>query len=80
MDPNLRKSWPARVTAIGFIIVILAGNAWLCFAMLGIPVHDVVTTAFGLGISTSLLGGIGLVALTLIKRLRGPTGQAQGED
>lgn len=74
MDPILRKSWPARVAAVGFIVVILAGNAWLCFAMLGIPVPNAVSVSFAAGIAVSLAGGAGLAVLAAVNRLR-PRGE-----
>lgn len=35
MGEELRKSWAARATAIGFIIEILLGNVWFVFTIIG---------------------------------------------
>ena len=72
MHQTIRQSWPARLSAIGFIIVILAGNGWLVYALMGDPVPPVVSYAFAGGVFLALAGGLGLVLLTLKLRMAPP--------
>lgn len=74
LDASLKKSWPARITAIGFIIVILAGNGWLAYGLMSEPVPELIGAGFAAGIAVSLVGGVALGALIVVRRFHdGPT-------
>lgn len=81
MDQALRTSWPTRLAAVGFIIVILAGNGWLAYALLDRDVPELIAAAFALGIGMSLLGGLGMSILIVKRRLTAAAGPTEaGED
>lgn len=79
LDETLKRSWPARLAAVGFVIVILAGNGWFVYGFTGNQVPDLVSGSFSLGILMSLSGGLGLAALAIKRRISG-VDTSEGED
>lgn len=61
MNPEVRKSAATKISAIGFIILILSGNLWLVYAILGSQVPFWVSYGFTTGVAVTALGGIALV-------------------
>jgi hypothetical protein len=55
------RSIPARISAAGFIILIVIGNFWLIEALWGAPGQAWVRTGLQLGTATVFVGAIGLL-------------------
>lgn len=72
MQDSLRKSWPARLSALGFILVVLLGNVWLTFGLTKEPIPTWLGIGMAVAIGLTLLGGVGLVALIAWRKLRAP--------
>lgn len=71
LDRKLRQSWPARVAAIGFIVLILVGNVWATHLLLGNQIPQWIGYGFAVAIAVSLAGGLGLAALALKRQMSG---------
>jgi len=56
-----RYGWPAKVTAVGFIVVIAFGNFWLAHALFGTVVPEWVGLGFIAGMAAAAFGGIAIV-------------------
>lgn len=69
---ELKKTWPSRIAAVGFILFFLAGNLWLATALVGGKPEEWMGMAFAVGIFVSLFGGGGLVGLMIWRYLRQP--------
>jgi hypothetical protein len=72
---ELRHSFPARATAIGFVILVLFGNLWVVYAIINAKAPPWVSYGFGAGLILTGVAGIGLLGVALqqfIKRLREP--------
>ena len=80
LDQELRRSLPARIAAIGFILVIIFGNLWLALALIASRAPDWISVGFAVGIATALTGGVGLAWLRLRQLLRGGPGTGPGPD
>jgi uncharacterized membrane protein len=63
MKSALRKSTPARIAALGFIVVVIFGNLRLTYALLGRPVSSWMQNGFALGVCLTLIGAVCLLAL-----------------
>lgn len=72
MQESVRKSWPARLSALGFIFVIILGNVWLTYGLTNEPVPAWLGVAMAASIGVTLLGGAGLVGLLVWRRMRAP--------
>ncbi len=59
----MRSSISAKVTAIGFILIVLFGNLWLAYSLMGMEVPVWIQNGFMFGFLTAVIGGIGLVAV-----------------
>lgn len=84
MDRTLRQSLPARISAIGFIVVVAFGNLWLVRVLLGQAADLWIVVGFVAGIAIALGGGLGLLMLGLYRRFAVPSsaqpeGQPEGE-
>lgn len=71
LDRGLRQSVPSRVAAVGFIIVILAGNGWLVEGLLGRAVPTWLAYVFYAGVAVTFCGAIGLGALIVLRFVQG---------
>ena len=62
-DSPLVKSatgiWSARLTAIGFVVLILGGNAWLVFGLVGGAIPDWLKMSAAFGVGLVGCGGLG---------------------
>ncbi len=70
MQSAIRKSWPARLSALGFIVVIIFGNVWLTFGLTDTPIPQWLGVAMAAGIGVSLTGGVCLMALIIYRKFR----------
>jgi hypothetical protein len=52
--------WSARITAVGFVILILGGNAWLVFGLFGAATPEWLKLGAVLGIGSVILGALGI--------------------
>jgi hypothetical protein len=75
LNPVVRKSWPSRLSAVGFIMVILFGNLWLTFALLGQQVPNWARNGFALGLCLTLVGAVLLMAFIAHLKLKGASPQ-----
>lgn len=71
MQSEIKKSAPAKISAIGFIVVVIFGNLWLVNAMLGTQVPFWVSYGFFTGVVLVLVGGVGLGYVILNVRAGG---------
>lgn len=71
MHPEVKKSTPAKISAIGFIVVIIFGNLWLANAILGTPMPFWVSYGFFSGVVVVVVGGVGLAMVMLNARIDG---------
>lgn len=69
MQASLRKSWPARLSALGFIAVIVFGNVWATYGITNQPVPQWLGVAMMAAIGLTLTGGAGLMALIVWRKL-----------
>jgi hypothetical protein len=60
--------WSARITAIGFVVLILGGNAWLVLGLVGGSIPDWLKFGAVLGGSFVLCGALGF-GVGFLKRL-----------
>ena len=60
MHLALRQSFSAKITAIGFIALILFGNFWLSYQLLASSPAVWIQTGFWLSILLVIAGGCGL--------------------
>ena len=72
MDLLTRRSWPARLTAFGFIVVILFGNFLLAELLLGQSLASWATAGMWSGILIVFGGGLGLLVSHACRRWHGP--------
>lgn len=79
MDPGLKKSAPAKISAIGFILLIIFGNLWLVNALIQSGTPYWVSYGFFIGVIFVMLGGLGLAALKLTRKLT-PRPENNGEN
>lgn len=75
MHPQLKKSAPAKISAIGFIILIIFGNLWLVDALILKATPVWVSYGFFTGVCIVFVGGIGLMYLLLLNKLNPPASQ-----
>jgi hypothetical protein len=61
MNPNLRAALPTRFTALGFIVVLLGGNFWVMYLILGQKVPNIIVEGFNLGVLMVIVGGISML-------------------
>lgn len=80
MDRKLRQSVPARVTALGFVVVILCGNFILVRMVMQTPASPWMAQGLWLGVGAVGVGGIGMALLTLVNALRGRDEDGAPED
>lgn len=64
-NAQLRKSFPAKLTAIGFIGLILLGQFWLVYLMMGREGPQWIGYAMQVSLVAVILGGIGLLGIKL---------------
>ena len=65
--PDWLRSTPARISAAGFIILILMGNLWLVGALLGAQSSPWILTGFALGVASVFVGAITLIIRAILK-------------
>ncbi len=51
--------WSARITAVGFVLLILGGNAWLVFGLFGAAIPDWLKVGAVLGVGGVVCGALG---------------------
>ena len=56
-----KKSVMHKITAVGFILVTLAGNFWLMYLVLGDDAPAIVVRTFESGLLITAIGGIGML-------------------
>lgn len=61
------QSPPAKIVAVGFIIMILLGNLWLVGALLGAQASPWVVTGFALGVVVVFVGAVTLIIRAILK-------------
>lgn len=69
MQAAIRKSWPARLSALGFIAVIVLGNVWWTFGLTGKPIPQWLGVAMASSIGLTLFSGVCLMALMVYRKL-----------
>lgn len=69
MNEYLRKSLPARGTALGFIALVLFGNLWVGYALINATPPNWVRYGFGFGMVTAIAFGLALGGLAIYRRL-----------
>lgn len=79
MHPELKKSAPAKISAIGFVLLIIFGNLWLVNTMIQAETPYWVSYGFFTGVVLVLVGGVALTALIFAGKLR-PRADANGEN
>lgn len=52
--------WSARITAVGFVILILGGNAWFVFGLFGTAIPEWLKFSAILGVGSVILGALGI--------------------
>ena len=67
LKKHIRNSIPAKMTAIGFIVVILSGNFWLISLLLKQQPSMLVVYSMQIGTLLTLLSGLLLLGLNLKK-------------
>ncbi len=67
----LRQSLPARVAAVGFIVVIVLGNVWLTYGLTGQTPPVWVAVSFLGGMVIAGCGGLGLAYVAVRAKLLG---------
>ena len=68
MNDALRRSLPSKLTAIGFIVLIVSGNFWLVNALISKSPSTWVGIGFMVGSVLTMAGAIGLLTLALYRR------------
>jgi hypothetical protein len=71
MHPEVKKSAPVKITAIGFIIVIVFGNLWLVNALMSTVTPFWVAYGFFSGVVLVFAGGAGLGYVLLMRQIIG---------
>ena len=71
MHPEVKKSAPAKISAIGFIIVVIFGNLWLVNAVLSTVTPFWVAYGFFTGVVLVFAGGAGLGYVLLMRQVSG---------
>ena len=72
MHSEVKKSAPVKITAIGFIIVIIFGNLWLVNALMSTITPFWVAYGFFTGVVLVFAGGAGLGYVLLTRQISGP--------
>lgn len=54
--------WSARITAIGFVILLLGANVWLIFGLFGTATPEWLKLSAIFGIGSVILGAVGIGA------------------
>ena len=65
--PDWLRSPPARISALGFIVLILMGNLWLVGAILGEQSNSWILSGFALGVALVFVGAITLTIRAILK-------------
>jgi lipopolysaccharide export LptBFGC system permease protein LptF len=60
--------WSARISAVGFVILILGGNAWLVFGLFGTATPEWLKLSAILGVGSVILGALG-IGVDLLRRV-----------
>ena len=71
MHPEVKKSAPAKISAIGFIIVVIFGNLWLVNAVMSTATPFWVAYGFFTGVVLVFAGGAGLGYVLLMRQVSG---------
>ncbi len=71
MHPEVKKSAPAKISAIGFIIVVIFGNLWLVNAVMSTVTPFWVAYGFFTGVVLVFAGGAGLGYVLLMRQVSG---------
>ncbi len=58
---NRKNSIMHKITAVGFILVTLAGNFWLMYLLLGNDAPAIVVRSFESGLLVTAIGGLGML-------------------
>lgn len=69
MESSLRKSWPARVAALGFIIIIVLGNIWATYGITGKPVPQWLGVGFAASMILTLAAAVVLIGMIVWRKL-----------
>lgn len=80
METALRRSWPARITALGFVLVIAFGNFAIADIVMGVDIAAWTFNGMWIGIAVTVVGGISLVALSVARKLRPPPAENVADD
>ncbi len=80
MHSEVKKSAPAKISAIGFIIVIVFGNLWLVNALLSTVTPFWVAYGFFTGVVLVFAGGAGLGYVLLMRQIAGPKAEPGSTD
>ena len=71
MHPEVKKSAPAKISAIGFIMVVIFGNLWLVNAVMSTVTPFWVAYGFFTGVVLVFAGGAGLGYVLLMRQVSG---------
>jgi hypothetical protein len=69
LHPEVKKSAPAKISAIGFIIVVIFGNLWLVNAVMSTVTPFWVAYGFFTGVVLVFAGGAGLGYVLLMRQV-----------
>ncbi len=72
MHPEVKKSAPAKITALGFIVVIIFGNLWLVNALMSTVTPFWVAYGFFTGVVLVFTGGAGLGYALIMRQISEP--------
>jgi hypothetical protein len=64
-----RRKLFTRLTAVGFIVLILGGNIWLVLGLLGSELPFALRVSAGLGVGLVAMGGLGLLGQAVMQRI-----------
>ena len=70
MKQKLRESLPVKITALGFITLIIAGNFWLINHFTGTPPALALKVAGVTGFLAVLLGGVCILGMQIWEHFR----------
>jgi hypothetical protein len=80
LHPEVKKSAPAKISAIGFIIVVIFGNLWLVNAVMSTVTPFWVAYGFFTGVVLVFAGGAGLGYVLLMRQVSGTKADPNSPD
>ncbi len=69
MDETIKRSFWSRLSALGFIFLIVVGNIWYAKMIVGEPIGVWIQLSFYLSVGMALVGAVGVTYLLLRQKL-----------